>query len=166
MLNDLDALDDFDAATFTMPPDALVLDPGTLAKPAKPGGAKEQQRRATRYPAHWRVALPLDDGRVLQARSVNVSGSGIAIHCAEALPVRHRGTLHLEIPPRLPAAVGGRRLVLQIEVRTVYTVHDFKAQCFRSGLQFVGFNGDGDVQLLRELERHFPGFKEKGGGLL
>lgn len=119
------------------------------------------QPRATRYPAHWRIAVLLNDERVLEARSVNISKSGIALHCQSTLPPNFHGWLYIEIPPRFPESAGGRRQIVQIRVRIIYTVHDSKAQCFRSGMQFTAFVGDAEKILARELEQHFPGYRDR-----
>ncbi|MFC4159427.1 hypothetical protein [Chitinimonas lacunae] len=119
------------------------------------------QPRATRYPAHWRVAVLLDEERVIEARSVNISRTGIALHCQQTLPGNFHGWLYIEIPPRFPLSAGGVRQIVQTRAQIIYTVHDSKAQCFRSGMQFSAFIGDAEKILARELEQHFSGYRDR-----
>jgi len=58
-------------------------------------------------------------------------------------------------PP--PLHKGHRQKIIEIKARQVYAVYSGDSSCFRLGLEFVYFKGDGLQELKKRLEHHHPG---------
>ncbi|MDR3429659.1 MULTISPECIES: PilZ domain-containing protein [Silvimonas] len=115
------------------------------------------QGRAASCPARWRVAV-LEESRKHLGRTVNVSLFGISVHGEHTMQPGSFNELYLEIPPQVPAAMGGQPLVLRFKARVIHTVHDSAARCFRIGMEFVDVDRAVETQLADELVRRYPAY--------
>lgn len=118
-------------------------------------------RTAARYHVRWKIALIFDDtehrptyhGRT---HDLTLVGTGMLTHkdvFTEA-PV----VILLAVPPlqrdRKPA-------VIEIQARQLYSVYSGETYCFRLGLEFISFKGDG-LQILEEGLSHYHPIIELG----
>jgi len=116
-----------------------------------------------RYRVSWKIALIFDEtehrptyhGRT---HDLTLVGTGMLIHrdVFTELPV----AVLLAIPP---AHRDRRQQVIEIRARQAYSVYSGETYCFRLGLEFDHFKGDG-LEILKEgLSRHRPLIEMRSG---
>jgi hypothetical protein len=113
-------------------------------------------RNGQRYRVSWKIALIFDEAEdrpTYHGRTHDLTrvGTGMLVHydVFSELPV----TVLLAIPP---PHRDRRQQVIEIKARQVYSVYSGETFCFRLGLEFDQFKGDG-LRILEEgLSRHRP----------
>lgn len=110
-------------------------------------------RTFARYHVRWKIALIFDEveqkptfhGRT---HDLTLVGTGMLTHrdVFTDSPV----VVLLAIPP---LHRNGRQKVIEINAKQVYSVYSGETFCFRLGLEFISFKGDG-LQILREALSH------------
>lgn len=113
-------------------------------------------RSSARYHVRWKVALIFDEveqkptfhGRT---HDLTLVGTGMLTHrdVFTDSPV----VLLLAIPP---LHRNGRQKVIEIRAKQVYSVYSGETFCFRLGLEFISFKGDGLKVLMEGLSQRVP----------
>lgn len=110
-------------------------------------------RDIPRYPVRWKIALifdALDDKPTYHGRThdLTLAGTGMLTHrnVFTESPV----VVLLALPPQHRSR---RQRVIEIHARQVYAVYSGETFCFRLGLEFLSFKGDG-FQILKERLSH------------
>lgn len=121
----------------------------------------KEHRQYTRYHMRWGIALILDDagaGAPFEGRTHDLSMGGAAMHTEHNLFSAHPVTALLAPPPLYR---GEKQTIIEIRCRPVYCVFSSVGQCFRIGLQFIKFAGNGRHVLEERLQHHIPAFENK-----
>jgi len=113
-------------------------------------------RIVQRYRVSWKIALIFDEAEDRptyhgRTHDLTLVGTGMLIHhdVFTELPV----AVLLAIPP---LHRDRRQQVIEIRARQAYSVYSGETFCFRLGLEFDNFKGDG-LRILQEgLSRHRP----------
>jgi hypothetical protein len=113
-------------------------------------------RSLARYHVRWKIALIFDEvdqkptfhGRT---HDLTLVGTGMLTHrdVFTDSPV----VVLLAIPPLHRS---GRQKVIEIRARQAYSVYSGETFCFRLGLEFLGFKGDGLRILMEALSHRHP----------
>jgi flagellar biosynthesis GTPase FlhF len=123
------------------------------------GGAQSSEHRQyPRYRVDWRVAIVNEAGggrHVFYGRVHDISKGGVSIKSDDNLFFHNPVIVMLSVPPLVP---GGAAKVIKVHSRIVYTVLASSAQQFRSGFQFLKFEGHGRKELEERLARIEPFF--------
>ncbi len=113
-------------------------------------------RKVHRYRVSWKIALIFDEAEhrpTYHGRTHDLTqvGTGMLMHhdVFSELPV----AVLLAIPP---PHRDRRQQVIEIRARQVYSVYSGETLCFRLGLEFDHFKGDGLSILQEGLSRHRP----------
>lgn len=113
-------------------------------------------RNLQRYRVSWKIALIFDEAEhrpTYHGRTHDLTrvGTGMLIHrdVFSELPV----AVLLAIPP---LHRDRRQQVIEIRARQIYSVYSGETFCFRLGLEFDHFKGDGLSVLQEGLSRHRP----------
>lgn len=112
-----------------------------------------EHRKAKRHPFRWPVAIVFDSTEsqdTYHGTTHELSLAGCSILTEHNVFSEHQVSILLSIPTESP---GGRRRVVEIKARMVYTVLSSGHQKFRCGIQFVNFKGNGRVTLARVIEK-------------
>lgn len=113
-------------------------------------------RTLARYHVRWKIALIFDEveqkptfhGRT---RDLTLVGTGMLTH--RDVFTDSQVVVLLAIPP---LHRNRRQKVIEIRARQIYSVYSGETFCFRLGLEFIHFKGDG-LQILTEgLSHHHP----------
>lgn len=112
-----------------------------------------EHRQEKRHPFRWPVAIVFDATDAADTyhgvtHEVSLHGCSILteFNVFSESPV----SILLSIPAGHP---GGRRRVIEIHARMVYTVLSSGHQKFRCGIRFVRFKGDGRASLKRQIDQ-------------
>ena len=113
-------------------------------------------RIVQRYRVSWKIALIFDEAEDRptyhgRTRDLTLTGTGMLIHhdVFTEFPV----SVLLAIPP---LQRDRRQQVIEIKARQAYSVYSGETYCFRLGLEFDQFKGDG-LQILKDgLSGHRP----------
>lgn len=113
-------------------------------------------RSSARYHVRWKIALIFDEveqkptfhGRT---HDLTLLGTGMLTHrdVFTDSPV----VVLLAIPP---LHRNGRQKVIEIRAKQVYSVYSGETFCFRLGLEFINFKGDGLKVLIEGLSHRVP----------
>lgn len=113
-------------------------------------------RSSARYHVRWKIALIFDEveqkptfhGRT---HDLTLLGTGMLTHrdVFTDSPV----VVLLAIPP---LHRNGRQKVIEIRAKQVYSVYSGETFCFRLGLEFINFKGDGLGILIEGLSHRVP----------
>lgn len=120
---------------------------------AEPKGGKDL-RASARYMVDWKMALIFDRGEeklTYQGRTFDLSMHGTAMLTRHNVFSKTPVTILLAPPP---LHKGGSKKVIEIQCHQVYSVYSGAQSCFRLGLNFVKFKGDGK-NILRETLAHY-----------
>ena len=117
----------------------------------------ESYNRGTdRYHVRWKIALIFDEAEhrpTYHGRTFDLSLGGTAMHTGSNI-FTSAPVVVLLAPP--PLHKGHRQKVIEIRARQVYAVYSGASSCFRLGLEFVSFKGDGLQVLKNRLQHHVP----------
>lgn len=119
----------------------------------------EEHRQHTRYRLRWDIALvhgAPTRPHTLRGRTNDLSLGGASVLIPDNPQLSGQLSVLL-VPP--PLQVGQAPRVIEAEARLVYSILSANACCFRIGLQFIRFKGDGQVLLEQRLTHHMPAFK-------
>ena len=111
-----------------------------------------EQRQEKRHPFHWPVAIVFDsteDQDTYHGVTHDLSLIGCALLTEHNVFSERPVSILLAIPAEIP---GGRRRVVEIKARMVYTVLSAGHRQFRCGVHFLNFKGKGRATLKRALE--------------
>ncbi|MFA7268570.1 MAG: hypothetical protein WC073_04430 [Sterolibacterium sp.] len=111
-------------------------------------------RTAARYHVRWRIALIYDEAEhkpTYHGRTYDLTrvGTGMLTH----------KDVFSESPVAVLLAIPGlhknaKPQVIEIKARQIYSVYSGETYCFRLGLEFMHFKGDG-LQILEEGLSHY-----------
>lgn len=123
----------------------------------------EEHRQHPRYHLRWDVALAFENGgrtqtAVGRTHDISLGGLSALVPC----DVRSTGLLTVRLAPA-PLHAGHESPMIDAQARLVYSILSPRDGCFRVGLAFESFTGDGRAQLRRRLDQHLPGFGLPGG---
>lgn len=113
----------------------------------------KEHRKAKRHPFHWQVAIVFDatEGKdTYHGITHDLSLLGCAILTEHNVFSEHPVSVLLQLPVESP---GGRRRVVEVKARMIYTVLSSGHQRFRCGMQFIKFKGTGRATLERAIEK-------------
>lgn len=113
-------------------------------------------RSADRYHVRWKIALIFDEAEhkpTFHGRTHDLSLIGTGMH-TDINIFTSSPVVVLLAPP--PLHKGHRQKVIEIRARQVYAVYSGESSCFRLGLEFDSFKGDGLQILKQRLEHHQP----------
>lgn len=141
--------------------------PGPPAPPAAPGApvAGKDLRASPRYMVDWRIAVIFDVGGekiTYQGRTYDLSMNGTAMLTHNNVYSKAPVTVLLAPPP---LQKGGSKKVIEIQAHQVYSVYSGALSCFRLGLNFVKFKGDGK-SILKDMLVHYQPSSYHGDKLL
>ena len=111
-----------------------------------------EYRQAKRYYFHWPVAIVFDsteDQDTYHGVTHDLSLHGCSILTEHNVFSDHPVSILLAIPLEHP---GGRRRVVEVKARMVYTVLSSGHQQFRCGIQFLSFKGKSRATLRNAIE--------------
>ena len=118
----------------------------------------QEHRREKRHPVHWPVAIVFEsteDQDIYHGVTHDLSVTGCAILTEHNVFSDQPVSILLSAPTDRP---GGRRIIVEIRARMVYTVLSAGHRKFRCGIQFLKFKGSGRATLTRKLAvRAFAG---------
>lgn len=112
-----------------------------------------EHRQARRYPFQWPVAIVFDstEGQdIYHGTTHELSLGGCSILTEHNVFSDHTVSILLSIPTEHP---GGRRRIIEVKARMVYTVLSSGHQRFRCGIQFLNFKGNGRATLTRAIDK-------------
>lgn len=112
-----------------------------------------EHRQEKRYPFHWPVAIVFDateDQQTYHGVTHDLSLHGCSILTDHNVFSEHTVSILLSVPAENPI---GRRRVVEVRARMVYTVLSSGHQQFRCGIQFLNFKGGGRATLKRNIDR-------------
>lgn len=112
----------------------------------------KEQRKATRFPARWRVAIfPNAEENYYLCETFALSQNGAGLFCDHCFLEGTIVRAVLEVPP-LGKKEGNSELEVQgrITHSTLHGEHGFQV-----GLQFKQFESDGKELLIKALEKRF-----------
>lgn len=121
----------------------------------------DELRKYTRYHMRWGIALILDEtgtSALHEGKTHDLSMGGAAMHTEHNL-LSPQSVTALLAPP--PLYRGEKQTIIEIRCRPVYCVFSSVGQCFRIGLQFIRFTGNGRSVLEDRLQHHVPAFENK-----
>lgn len=110
-----------------------------------------EHRKEKRHPFHWPVAIVFDsteDQDIYHGVTHDLSLVGCAI-LTEHNVFSDQPVSILLSPPNEHA--GGRRTIIEIKARMVYTVLSSGHRKFRCGIQFLSFKGKGRATLTQKI---------------
>lgn len=112
-----------------------------------------ENRKEKRYPLHWPVAIVFsatEDQDTYHGVTHDISMHGCAILTEHNVFSEHPVAVLLNLPAENSS---GRRKVVEVRARMVYTVLSSGHQKFRCGMHFLEFKGSGRATLKRAIER-------------
>jgi len=107
---------------------------------------------------NWRVAIVNEVGdtrHIFYGRVHDISKGGVSVKSDDNLFFHNPVLVMLSVPPLVP---NGKVTVIKVHSRIVYTVLSSSAQQFRSGFQFLKFEGEGRKELEERLAKTNPFF--------
>jgi hypothetical protein len=109
-----------------------------------------------RYHVRWKIALifdGLENKPTYHGRTHDLTLAGTGMLASKNVYTESPVVVLLALPPQHRNR--GQK-VIEIQARQVYAVYSGDTFCFRLGLEFLGFKGDG-LQILQErLSHHRP----------
>lgn len=112
----------------------------------------EDNRKAKRYPMHWKVAIVYDhtdEHPTYHGVTHDISIGGLSLLTDHNIHTEESITLLLAIPPRQR---GERTKIVEIRARMAYTVLSAGHDQFRIGMNFESFKGQGHKLLDNTLK--------------
>ncbi len=112
----------------------------------------EDQRKFTRYPMQWKIAIVFDGEEhrpTFHGVTNEISQEGLSLLTDYNLFTEDPVTLLLAIPPKNSAQ---RNKIVEIRARMIYTVHSAGHDRFRIGVHFERFKGSGRKLLETNLK--------------
>ncbi len=109
-------------------------------------------RKNKRYPFKWRVAIvfaSVENEETYHGVTHDVSASGCSILTEHNIFSEEIVSVLISLPVEHP---GGRRKLVEVQARMVYTVLSAGHQKFRCGIEFLKFKGNGRKLLTRAFE--------------
>lgn len=106
-------------------------------------GTGREHREFKRYPFQWKVAIVFDstdEQDTYHGVTNDISIGGCAILTDHNVFSEHPVSVLISLPAENPT---GRRKIIEVKARMVYTVLSAGHQKFRCGLQFLNFKGSG-----------------------
>lgn len=118
----------------------------------------QDKRQHPRYRLRWPTAIFLDlepdGGPVIEGRLFDLSLGGASVLTEVHLRKSGKNLALLIAPP--PLIRGGREERIITHCRMIYSVYASDSMCFRVGLQFLSFEGQGRAILSDRLTYHLP----------
>lgn len=111
-----------------------------------------EHRQDKRYPFHWPVAIVFsatENQDTYHGVTHDLSLHGCSILTEHNVFSEHPVSILLSIPVENP---GGRRRIVEVKARMIYTVLSAGHRQFRCGIQFLNFKGKGRATLKRNIE--------------
>jgi len=122
-------------------------------------------RASPRYMVRWKMALVFDgaEGKpIFHGWTFDLSMSGTAMLADNNVYTEAPVTVLLAPPPLIK---DGSSKIIEIQARQVYSVYSGALSCFRLGLNFTKFKGDG-METLKEMLAHYRSSEYKGDKLI
>ena len=112
-----------------------------------------EHREEKRHPFHWPVAIVFEstEGKdTYHGVTHEISISGCSILTEHNVFSEHPISVLISVPTDHP---GGRRRVIEVKARMIYTVLSAGHQKFRCGIHFLNYKGTGRATLKRVIEK-------------
>ena len=110
-------------------------------------------RSLARYRVRWKIALVFDEVEhepAYHGKTHDLTLVGTGMLTNKDVFADSRVVVLLAIPPHYR---DGRQTVIEVEARQIYSVYSGETSCFRLGLEFRHFKGDG-LSILKEGLSH------------
>ncbi len=117
--------------------------------------AIEDNRATPRYRAHWKISIIFDAAEkkpIVHSYTNDLSLSGTAVNTDLNVSSTKPVTVLL-FPPLTYGE--DKQKTIEIRANLVYTIYSGSDSCFRIGLHYISFKGDGMKVLKDRLDRQF-----------
>lgn len=137
----------------------------SLGAPQPPSPGAKDLRATPRYMVSWKIAIVFDEKEetpTIQGKTYDLSMGGTAMLTHNNVFAKTPVTILLAPPP---LRKGGGRKIIEIQANLVYSVYSGALSCFRLGLNFTKFKGDGKG-ILKEMLAYYQPSSYRGDKLL